>query len=179
VADEQSVERFLREAAAVQANAVRVSRDEMVECLVGLLRDHRSVVAAAGLEAIVTELQSRGVKIVCDDGSDSAGAALLGADAGLSQALAGVAASGTVLTGPGLGIEGFASILPPHHVVLLQASRIEPDLETVLASAAPLVAEPGSRFVFITGPSRTSDIELTPVIGVHGPLRLDVVVIDG
>ena len=179
MAREESIARFIRECEAVGAGAHLVEEDEVGAKLVELLKDDGSVVATAGLEAMVEELQSRGVKIVCDDGSDRAGAALLGADAGLSQALAGIAASGTILMGPGLGLEGFASILPSHHVVLLQASRIEPDLETLLASAAPLIAEPGSRFVFITGPSRTSDIELTPVIGVHGPLRLDVVVIDG
>ncbi len=177
--DEALIARFVRECEAVGAGAHLVSEDEVSTKLVELLKDDDFVVAAAGIEGVVEELRSRGVKIVCDDGSDRAGAVLPGADAGISQALAGVAASGTILMGPGLGLEGFVSILPPHHVALLPASRLEPDLGTVLASVASQVGEPGSRFVFITGPSRTSDIELTPVIGVHGPLRLDVVVIDG
>ena len=176
--EEGPVERFLRESAAVQAQAVRVSPGEVAECLLRLLQDDRSVVAAAGLDEIVEELRSRGVQIVSDNGSGEAIEALPQADAGLCRALAGVAASGTVLIGPGLGLEGLVSTLPPHCVVLLSSNDIYPDLAAALAQAAPLIAIPGSRLAFVTGPSRTSDIELTTVVGVHGPLRLDVVVID-
>jgi L-lactate dehydrogenase complex protein LldG len=177
VTEERLVERFLRESTAVQAHTVRVSRDEVVECLLGLLEGDQSVVAAAGLDGIVEELRSRGVQIVSDDGSGGVAQALPGADAGLCRALGGVAVSGTVLVGPGSGFEGLISILPPHCVILLSVDAIYPDLTAALAEAAPLITA-GCRLAFVTGPSRTSDIELTSVIGVHGPLRLDVVVID-
>ena len=89
VTEEGPVERFLRESAAVQAQAVRVSPGEVVECLLRLLQDDRSVVAAAGLDGVVEELRSRGVQIVSDDGSGEAIEALPQADAGLCLALAG------------------------------------------------------------------------------------------
>ena len=122
------VERFLRASAAVQAQTVRISPGEVAECLLRLLQDDRSVVAAAGLDGVVEELRSRGVQIVSDDGSDAAAKALPQADAGLCRALAGVAASGTVLIGPGLGLEGLISTLPPHCVVLLSSNDIYLDL---------------------------------------------------
>jgi L-lactate utilization protein LutC len=119
VTEERLVERFLRESTAVQAHTVRVSRDEVVACLLGLLEGDQSVVAAAGLDGIVEELRSRGVQIASDDGSGGVAQALPGADAGLCRALGAVAVSGTVLVGPGSGFEGLISILPPHCVILL------------------------------------------------------------
>jgi len=176
--EEQLVAAFLREAEAVGANTVRVSRDEIAETLLGLLRHDQSVVAAAGLEGIVEELQRRGVKVISEERGGKAANVLTTADAGLGQALAGVATSGTIVIGPGSGIEGLISTLPPHYVALLPAGVIQPDLAAALALMAPLIGGPGSRVAFVTGPSRTSDIELTPVIGVHGPMRLDIVVVD-
>jgi L-lactate utilization protein LutC len=172
---------FVQEANAIGAHVHRVSKGELADCLFRLLEDDRSVVAAAGLDGLVTELRSRGVRIVSDGAgatAEAAANALPEADAGLCRALAGVAASGTVLIGPGWGLEGLISVLPPHCVVLLACDVIHPDVAAALSEAAPLVAAPGSRLVFVTGPSRTSDIELTPVVGVHGPLRLDVVIVN-
>lgn len=177
--DEELVKEFIREAKAVGAGTRRALKNEVADRLVELLRDDRSVVIAAGLEGVAGELRSRGVRIVCEDGSDGAAEALPAADAGLGQALGGIAASGTILIGPGSGLEGLVSILPPHYVALLPARAIQPDIAAALAKAAPLIGTPGSRVAFVTGPSRTSDIELTPVIGVHGPVRLDVVIVDG
>lgn len=176
--EERLVAAFLRESKAVGANAVRVSRDEVAETVFALLRDDRLVVVAAGLEGVVEALQGRGIEVVSEERSGEAAEMLTTADAGLGQALSAVAESGTIVIGPGAGIEGLISILPPHYVALLPAGVIQPDLAAALALTAPLIAGPGSRVVFITGPSRTSDIELTPVIGVHGPMRLDIVIVD-
>lgn len=176
--EEQLVAAFLRESEAVGANTVRVSRDEIVETVLGLLQNDRTVVAAAGLEGIVEELQGHGIKVISEERSGKAAEVLTVADAGLGQALAAVASTGTIVIGPGAGIEGLISTLPPHYVALLPAGVIQPDLGAALALTAPLIAGPGSRVAFITGPSRTSDIELTPVIGVHGPMRLDIVIVD-
>jgi L-lactate dehydrogenase complex protein LldG len=175
---EQLVAEFVREAEVVGARTVRVSRDDIAGTLAVLLKDERSVVAAAGLEGIVEELQARGIKVVSEDGSGKAAEALPTADAGLGQAIAGVSASGTILIGPGSGLEGLIATLPPRYVVLLPANIIQPDVGAALALAAPLIAGPGSRVAFITGPSRTSDIEMTSVIGVHGPMSVDIVIVN-
>ena len=45
-------------------------------------------------------------------------------------------------------------------------------------AARPDLARAGSNVVIITGPSRTADIELTPVYGVHGPKALHVILLD-
>ncbi len=177
--DEELIERFLRESAAVGANTFRATNDALAGTVAGLLQGDRSVVASAGLERIVAELQRRGVRVVSEAETGRAAEVLSEVDAGIGLALAGIACSGTVLMGPGSGLEGLISTLPPHCVVLLPADAIQLDLAAALDTAAPLIAHPGSRLAFVTGPSRTSDIELTPIIGVHGPLRLNIVIVDG
>jgi L-lactate dehydrogenase complex protein LldG len=178
MADEALVAEFIREAKAVGAGTYRVAKHELAQTLVGILRDDRSAVAAAGLEELVEELCGHGVPIQCESKNGKAAEALAGVDAGLGRALAGISASGTVVIGPGSGLEGLVSILPPHYVALLPSASILPDVAAALGNAAPLIATASSRVAFVTGPSRTSDIELTPVIGVHGPLRVDVVIVD-
>ena len=164
--DEGLIAGFAREAGAVGAGVHRVRRAELPDKLVELLKDDQLVVSAAGLEEIADALRLRGIVTVVEEGSGGATGALPGADAGLGSALAGIAASGTFVIGPGSGLEGLISTLPPHYVALLPAGAIQPDLAAALAQVAPLVAAPGSRVALVTGPSRTSDIELTPVIGV-------------
>lgn len=182
------IEEFIREAQAAGAAARRVSRGGLTDLLVEVLEGDRTVVAVAELKELAEELCERGLDVRCaaaevagavDAGPSEMAEVLTEAHAGLGVALAGIASSGTVVVGPGAGIEGAVSILPPHHVVLLTAASIEPDLAAALETVAPVVATPGARLAFVTGPSRTSDIELTPVVGVHGPLRLDVLIVDG
>lgn len=91
--------------------------------------------------------------------------------AGLTGALAGIAATGTLVLPAGPGRPQTASLLPEIHLAVLRAADIVPDLQTALALPAVTAA---SMTTLITGPSRTADIEMTLTIGVHGPRRVVV-----
>lgn len=97
---------------------------------------------------------------------------------GLTGAQAGLADTGSLVLLHGPDRSRLASLLPPVHVAVLALADLRPDLPTLFAERPGLVADT-SNVVFVTGPSRTADIELTPVFGVHGPKRLDVVLVAG
>lgn len=102
-------------------------------------------------------------------------AALFGCDAGITGAQWGIAETGTLVLESNRERHRLASLVPTIHIALLEARNVKQTLGEVLA----LLAKDLSRVVtFITGPSRTSDIELTLAIGVHGPAELYVIVIE-
>jgi len=110
---------------------------------------------------------------------------LLGIEAisvGLTGADAAFAATGTLLLNSGPGRPLLVNQLPRRHIVLLPASRIYPSLEGWLAKQPRVSgrqAIPITIQSFITGPSRSADIEATPAFGIHGPSRLHVIVVQG
>jgi L-lactate dehydrogenase complex protein LldG len=65
-----------------------------------------------------------------------------------------------------------ASLLPPLHIALLRVEDIHADMGQWIAGGGRLILGSASYTNFISGPSRTADIELTLTIGVHGPGRL-------
>lgn len=68
------------------------------------------------------------------------------------------------------------SLVPPLHVCLLERSKILPDLATLMHTVhtSRYASGPPLAMTFITGPSRTADIELSLTMGVHGPKRVHV-----
>lgn len=88
---------------------------------------------------------------------------------GVTKALCGLADTGSVLVTDGKGDPLKASLLPEVHIVILRAADIYPSL----SDAINLVKNKAAA-VFITGPSRTADIEMTLTIGVHGPKEIHV-----
>lgn len=99
---------------------------------------------------------------------------LFGAELGLTGAQWAIAETGTLVLDMAQERHRFASLLPPVHVALLPASRILCDLgEALRTLGQPLP----NTVTFVTGPSRTADIELQLVVGVHGPKQLHVVVV--
>ncbi|MBI5826003.1 MAG: LUD domain-containing protein [Chloroflexi bacterium] len=87
---------------------------------------------------------------------------------GVTNAICGLADTGSVLEADGAL---HASLLPEIHIAVLKSKDILPSL----SDAMDLVKDKRSA-VFISGPSRTADIEMTLTIGVHGPKEIHVFV---
>lgn len=68
------------------------------------------------------------------------------------------------------------SLLPPVHIAVVPVNRLLSGLDE-LYTLVPRPADRTSSMVFITGPSRTADIEQLLVRGVHGPGELHVVLV--
>lgn len=101
------------------------------------------------------------------------------ADAGITSADYGLAETGTLalLAGPGQGRS--VSLLPPVHVAILRTGDIVRDLSVFFERLKNEHPKLPSALTFITGPSRTADIELVLTVGVHGPKELHVVLLGG
>lgn len=112
-------------------------------------------------------------------GPDSPRAALLQAELGVTLAQRGIAETGTLVLESARERHRLISLLPPVHVALLSARNLLGTLGEALAAVSAPTGAPASRTItFVTGPSRTADIELTLVVGVHGPRELLVLVHD-
>jgi L-lactate dehydrogenase complex protein LldG len=97
---------------------------------------------------------------------------------GISGAIAGLGETGTIILPDGPDRSQMASLLPFNHIAILPLQSIYPTMEAWLAAGGAQTIESSSQMNFITGPSRTADIEMTLTIGVHGPGNLIVIGID-
>ena len=93
---------------------------------------------------------------------------------GVTLAWRGLADTGTVLELAGPQRSRLTSLVPPHSLVVLQQEDLR---ETIAAALDDLPRPLPAAVTFITGPSRTADIEQTLTIGVHGPLEMAIVVV--
>ena len=105
------------------------------------------------------------------------------ADIGLSSADVVIAETGTLALSTLPGQMRGVSLLPPVHVAVVKASQIVATMADCLAllqdeGQADIQARLTSCVSFITGPSRTGDIELSLTVGVHGPGELHLVILD-
>jgi L-lactate dehydrogenase complex protein LldG len=180
------VESFVREAAAVKAAVHQpATRGEAIETVMELLRDSKEILTWADSDLplpLGDVLRSAGLQrldpaLPSDPDDRKTKLAELGrATAGLTGALAGLADTGTLALVSGPGRPRLASLLPPIHVALLPVSALYPHMAAFFAAQSE--SAPGaSNLVFITGPSRSADIELTLTIGVHGPGALHIVLL--
>ena len=106
------------------------------------------------------------------------------ADLGVTGADLAVAETGTLVLVSAAGRPRTTSLLPPCHVAVFDRTVLVESLEQVgLVLEAwhdgPAPPERGAAINFITGPSRTADIELTLTRGVHGPKEIHVIFVDG
>jgi L-lactate dehydrogenase complex protein LldG len=101
-----------------------------------------------------------------------------GIDAGLTFAEAGIAETGTLVIDSSDEEIRLATMISEIHVAILPASRILASADDLALSLGEAMARPGNFTAFITGASRTADIERVLAIGVHGPLALHILILD-
>ncbi len=181
------VDQFAEYAAEYKANVVRTAPDRLGEVVTGLLRGRVLVPTDLPLEWLgsdgkaLTPLPSaseeRGeFSIVRDDALSIA--ELDTTDAVLTLCAVAIAETGTVVLDHGVGQGRRAlTLVPDHHVVIVPAERIVDSVPEAVAVLAGAIGE-GRPLTWISGPSATSDIELSRVEGVHGPRRLDIIIVE-
>ena len=99
------------------------------------------------------------------------------AEAGITGVDFAVAESGTIGLIPGKDKPRLLSLAPIHHVAILPLDRLVPVYENVAGFLFDKWENAPSHIIFITGPSMTADIRSTLFRGMHGPRRLDVILI--
>jgi L-lactate dehydrogenase complex protein LldG len=96
---------------------------------------------------------------------------------GVTSALCAIAETGTLMLASGPATPGKTSLLPDNHLAVLRKARIVPTMEDAWALARQALAPMPRAVSFISGPSRTADIEQTLVLGAHGPYRVHIILI--
>ncbi len=94
---------------------------------------------------------------------------------GITGAFCAVAETGTLMLLSGEDTPAAASLLPETHIALVDVTRVVPGMEEAWALMKAERQGPPRAVNFVSGPSRTADIEQTIVIGAHGPYRVHVV----
>lgn len=143
---------------------------KIVEETMGRLGAKRVAVSSSDIVATITD------PIVSVQFIEKASAdALFDCDLGITSAQWAIAETGTLVLESEKENSRLTSLVPTVHLCILKASRIRQTLGEILALTQPDLSR---TMTFITGASRTSDIELTLAIGVHGPKELHVIVIE-
>lgn len=96
---------------------------------------------------------------------------------GITGAYCAIAETGTLVTLSGAHTPGTVSLLPETHIAIVPAARIVRGMEEAWKLMRRERARPPRAVNFISGPSRTADIEQTVSLGAHGPYRVHVVLV--
>lgn len=96
---------------------------------------------------------------------------------GITGVFCAVAETGSLMLLSGPETWSSASLLPETHIAIVPASRIVAHMEDAFALARAEGVDMPRAINFISGPSRTGDIEQTIVLGAHGPYRVHVILV--
>lgn len=145
----------------------------------GAMKTDGKIMAASGLpqadyQALAEAGQKQGVVVVKDGLRER----LAGIDVTLSLADLGVASTGTCVLGCPGEDDRLATMVCETHVVVLPKTRLVRDSYQAEDLLRGLLAGDAMYISFISGCSRTSDIERVLTFGVHGPLSMHVVLLD-
>ncbi|MBI2960131.1 MAG: lactate utilization protein C [Betaproteobacteria bacterium] len=96
---------------------------------------------------------------------------------GVTGAFAAIAETGTLMLVSGAATPGSVSLVPETHVAVLRAERVMAHMEEAWDLARAELHRLPRAVTFISGPSRTGDIEQKIVLGAHGPYRVHIIIV--
>jgi L-lactate dehydrogenase complex protein LldG len=167
------VARFRERALGLASTVDEVEAIEAVPAgIARYLRAHALPLAAVCWSELATlDWRAAGIDIVVREARDT--------DlVGITGAYCAVAETGTLMTVSGPGTPSTVSLLPETHVAVVRTSRIVRGMEEAWQLARRELGTLPRAVNFISGPSRTADIEQTVTLGAHGPYRVHVVLVN-
>jgi L-lactate dehydrogenase complex protein LldG len=170
------IDRFIDELRRVSGNVIVVKdENEVRESIIKLIEKH-SVRSLAIWESdlllsLRELLQNKGLQFVSSGNKDD----MAKADIGITEVDYAIAETGTIVLIANERQPRSVSLIPPIHIAVMKSNTILGNLDE-LFFLVKNSSQPTSCMTFITGPSRTADIELNLTLGVHGPKELYVLI---
>ena len=96
---------------------------------------------------------------------------------GVTGVFCAIAETGTLMTLSGMHTPAVSSLLPETHIAVVRTTQIVPSMEEAWQRLRYTYAEMPRAVNFISGPSRTADIEQTLTLGAHGPYRVHIILV--
>lgn len=164
------------------------------------LRDYSAAVSLVGVDGVATAVlegcrqlgirravippelppnwRPAGIELVEDHGLSARELDQL--DGVITGCAAAIAETGTLmLDGHGVSGRRAITLIPDHHICVVEADQVVGLVPEAFARIAPAAVDKRLPITLVSGPSATSDIELSRVEGVHGPRHLMVLIVEG
>jgi L-lactate dehydrogenase complex protein LldG len=173
---DSEIERFLSEVNKLSGKAEKLQPSDIASALQTLVAEQNIRKATVWNTPLLNQLQitthlsSLGVEIISPNADKHS---IAQCDLGVTETDCLLPETGTLVLRSSAEKPRAVSLAPRVHLAIVQPSMLRPDMHQVFAEA-----KDSHYLVFITGPSRTADIELTVTLGVHGPKNLYVWMMD-
>ncbi len=171
---------FAKQAAANAMSVITLAVEDLAQRLIDLLRQLNCASVGLPVSPLLDSLdlagQLKAAGIAAQRWDELSADAVYGLDAGVTDAWAAVAETGSLVVRANPDHGRVLSLVPPIHIAIVQPRDLVPDLLDLMYR---LQREgTGSGTVLITGPSKTTDIEGNLVTGVHGPGAVHVLLLE-
>ena len=179
------VDTFVNEITKVSGKAfILKSEDEIKDYVIRLVEEHSAKSLAIWESDFLKQinlrefLENKGLKFASLNSKEE----MAEADIGITEADFGIADTGTLVLIANEKQPRSVSLIPPVHIAIIKSDLIVENLKDLFVLLTNTISHSGSLtnltscITFITGPSRTGDIELTITLGVHGPKELVVLI---
>lgn len=172
--DRESITSFRSRAASLASTLDEIGAlDEAPRAIAAyLMRNALPLAAVCWPEFAELEWQANGISV-------EARAARDGDLVGITGAFCAIAETGTLMLLSGPRTPAATSLLPETHIAIVSRTRIVPGMEEAWQTLRAEHRAMPRAVNFISGPSRTADIEQTVTLGAHGPYRVHIVLVNG